>query len=61
LEDEVKILRKAAAAVEQVVPPKGRFRLVAELVDEGAVSIVLFGYCSVMCRAEETASSTTRG
>jgi transposase InsO family protein/transposase-like protein len=34
LEDEVKILRKAAAAVEQVVPPKGRFQLVAELVDE---------------------------
>ena len=35
LEDEVKILRKAAAAVEQVVPPKGRFQLVAELVDDG--------------------------
>jgi putative transposase len=35
LEDEVKILRRAAAAVEKVVPPKDRFRLVAELVDEG--------------------------
>ncbi|MDT5342894.1 MAG: putative transposase [Mycobacterium sp.] len=35
LEDEVKILRKAAAAVEKVVPPKGRFQLVAELVDDG--------------------------
>lgn len=35
LEDEVKILRKAAAAVEKVVPPKERFQLVAELVDEG--------------------------
>jgi putative transposase len=29
LEEEVKILRKAAAAVEAVVPPKDRFRLVA--------------------------------
>ena len=35
LEDEVKILRKAAAAVERVVPPKDRFQLVAELVDDG--------------------------
>jgi transposase-like protein len=35
LENEVKILRKAAAAVEEVVPPKGRFALVAELADEG--------------------------
>lgn len=35
LENEVKILRKAAAAVEQVVPPKARFALVAELADEG--------------------------
>ena len=31
LEEENKILRKAAAAVEEVVPPKERFRLVAEL------------------------------
>ena len=31
LETEVKILRKAAAAVERVVPPKARFALVAEL------------------------------
>jgi putative transposase len=35
LETEVKILRKAAAAVEQVVPPQARFVLVAELADEG--------------------------
>ena len=33
LEDEVKILRKAAAAIEKVVPPKDRFQLVAKLVD----------------------------
>jgi putative transposase len=35
LEEEVKILRKAAAAVEAVVPPKDRYRLVAELHAEG--------------------------
>lgn len=35
LENEVKILRKAAAAVEQVVPPKARFALVADLAAEG--------------------------
>lgn len=35
LEAEVKILRKAATAVEQVVPPKDRFTLVAELAAEG--------------------------
>jgi transposase-like protein len=35
LENEVKILRKAAAAVEQVVSPKARFALVAELAVEG--------------------------
>lgn len=35
LEDEVKILRKAAAAVEKVVPPKERFQLVTELADDG--------------------------
>ncbi|NYI60324.1 transposase InsO family protein [Cellulomonas soli] len=35
LEEEVKILRKAAAAVEAVVPPKERFRLVAELHGDG--------------------------
>jgi len=34
LEEEVKILRKAAAADEEVVPPKNRFRLVAELAAE---------------------------
>jgi putative transposase len=31
LETEVKILRTAAAAVEEVVPPKVRFGLVADL------------------------------
>jgi transposase InsO family protein len=36
LENEVKILRKAAAAVEEVVPRKARFTLVAELAAEGA-------------------------
>jgi putative transposase len=35
LEEEVKILRKAAAAVEQVVPPKDRYRLIAGLRAEG--------------------------
>lgn len=35
LEQEVAILRKAAAAVDEVVPPKERFRLVAELAAEG--------------------------
>jgi hypothetical protein len=35
LEEENKILRKAAAAVEQVVHPKERFRLVAELNGDG--------------------------
>ena len=35
LEEEVKILRKAAAAVEAVVPPKERYRLVAELRSDG--------------------------
>src|ERR1700761_6968528 len=35
LEEENKILRKAAAAVEEAVPPKDRFRLVAELHADG--------------------------
>jgi putative transposase len=35
LENEVKILRRAAAAVTQVMPPKARFALVAELAAEG--------------------------
>jgi transposase-like protein len=35
LEEENKILRKAAAAVEEVVPPKERYRLVAELHADG--------------------------
>jgi putative transposase len=38
LEEENKILRKAAAAVEEVVPPKERFRLVAELHVDGGRS-----------------------
>jgi putative transposase len=36
LENEVRIWRKAAAAVQEVVPPKRRFELVAELAGEGA-------------------------
>jgi transposase-like protein len=36
LEEELKILRKAAAAVEAVVRPNERYRLVAELHTEGA-------------------------
>ena len=35
LEDEVKILRRAAAAVEEVVAPKGRFALIAALKVDG--------------------------
>ncbi|MGI5200201.1 hypothetical protein ACQEU6_01005 [Spirillospora sp. CA-108201] len=35
LENEVKILRKAAAAVEELVPPKRVFELVTELAGEG--------------------------
>jgi putative transposase len=35
LEEGVKILRKAAAAVEEVVPPKERFCLVGELAADG--------------------------
>ena len=35
LEEGVKIVRKVAAVVEEVVPPKDRLRLVAELAVEG--------------------------
>lgn len=35
LEDDVKILRAAASAVEKVVPPQDRYQLVADLVDDG--------------------------
>ncbi|WP_432574029.1 transposase [Kineococcus sp. SYSU DK005] len=35
LEEEVKILRRAAAAVQEVVPPEVRFRLVAQLHVDG--------------------------
>ncbi|WP_353477559.1 transposase [Microbacterium sp. zg-YB36] len=38
LEEENKILRRAVAAVEQVVPPKDRFRLVGELHADGVRS-----------------------
>lgn len=38
LEEENKILRKAAAAVREVVPPKERYRLVAELHADGVRS-----------------------
>lgn len=36
LENEVKVLCKAATAVEEVVPPERRFELVAELTAEGS-------------------------
>jgi putative transposase len=59
LEEEVKILRKAAAAVEAVVPPKARYRLVAELRAEGvrtgrschALSVSRSGYYDWASRA----------
>jgi putative transposase len=59
LEEENKILRKAAAAVEQVVPPKDRYRLVAELHANGvrvrqacyALSVSTSGYCEWKTRA----------
>ena len=35
LEEEVKILRKAAAAVEEVVPPIERYRIIADLTADG--------------------------
>ena len=42
LEEENKILRKAAAAVEQAVPPKDRYRRVAELHgDEGSTTTTI--------------------
>jgi putative transposase len=53
LEEENKILRKAAAAVREVVPPKERYRLVAELHADGvgvrqacyALDVSPSGYC----------------
>ena len=55
LETEVKILRKAAAAVEQVVPPKARIVLVAELVveDVPVKQACLFLGVSRSCRVPE--------
>jgi putative transposase len=59
LEEEVKILRKAAAAVEAVVPPKDRYRLVAELHGDGvrigrschALAVSRSGYYAWAARA----------
>jgi putative transposase len=59
LEEEVKILRKAAAAVEAVVPPKDRYRLVAELYGDGvrigrschALAVSRSGYYAWAARA----------
>lgn len=64
LEDEVKILRKAAAAVEAVVPPKDRYRLVAELAEDGvevkksclALGVSRSGYYEAQSRAPSTRS-----
>jgi len=64
LEEEVKILRKAAAAVEAVVPPKERFRLVAELHAEGvrvrqaclALGVSRSGYYGWVSRAPSSRS-----
>jgi len=59
LEEEVKILREAAAAVEAVVRPKDRCRLVAELHGEGvrvgrachALAVSRSGFCAWATRA----------
>jgi putative transposase len=59
LEEEVKILRKAAAAVEAVVRPKDCYRLVAELHAEGvrtgrachALAVSRSGYYAWAARA----------
>ncbi len=64
LEEENKILRKAAAAVEQVVPPKDRFRLVDELHADGvrirkacfALGVSTSGYYEWKSRAPSTRS-----
>ncbi|TXN32307.1 transposase [Lacisediminihabitans profunda] len=64
LEEEVKILRKAAEAVEQVVPPKERFRLVDELHADGvrvrracqALGVSTSGYCEWRGRAPSARS-----
>jgi putative transposase len=64
LEEENKILRKAAAAVEEVVPPKERFRLVAELHSDGvrvrqacyALGVSTSGYYEWKARAPSARS-----
>ncbi len=70
LEEENKILRKAAAAVQEVVPPKDRYRLVAELHGDGvrvrqacyALGVSTSGYYDWQTRARVSAGrSGTRG
>jgi putative transposase len=64
LEEENKILRRAAAAVEEVVPPKDRFRLVAELHGDGvrvrqacyALGVSASGYYDWQARAPSARS-----
>jgi transposase InsO family protein len=64
LEEENKILRKAAAAVEEVVPPKDRYRLVAELHGDGvrvrqaccALGVSTSGYYAWKTRAPSARS-----
>lgn len=64
LEEENKILRKAATAVEQVVPPKDRFRLVGELHADGvrvrkaclALGVSTSGFYEWKSRAPSTRS-----
>jgi putative transposase len=69
LENEVKILRKAAAAVEEVVHPKARFVLVAELADEGVpvkqacvvLGVSRSGFCDSRGRRPRRGRSARRG
>lgn len=64
LEEENKILRRAAAAVEEVVPPKDRFRLTEELHADGvrvrraclALGVSTSGYYEWKSRAPSTRS-----
>ena len=64
LEEENKILRRAAAAVEQVMPPKERFRLVGELHADGVrirkacltLGVSTSGYYEWKSRAPSTRS-----
>jgi len=69
LETEVKIPRKAAAAVEKVVPPKARFALVAELAAEGvpvkqaclSLGVSRAGFCEARSRRPRRGRSGRRG